>query len=982
MKLSRFKTMKTMLMYRGGLTRGVQLFLLLGGAIAVCPSPAAAAPQYNLSCPSCHGMPPVDSATRNPATGGFPGNHQTHQPTGATAANCGKCHGDASAYTTGHLNNRIDFGATINGTAGGQYLVSGSPVAFKNQTSVPVLGSCSSVNCHSDGKSGFRNTPAWGSSPAATTCVTCHDAAPATGSHPGAGNKHGLYLGTDTASCVKCHSDHGAEAAKFAHATSAGRGIDVHFTSSPNSGGTFSSNQCSGIYCHSNGQAGAARVYATPTWGGTTTCSSCHGTSSTTGAGALSGKHAEHVNNAAILGTNYGCKECHADTVGGTSNFTITDLSKHVDGSVTLAGAKVGTVTSGSCSATTCHTDGKGIVKTVTWTQTQTLGCNGCHGSATSIAGEPTYPTEGGGVLRANTHGKHVVSAADCANCHSRTTTTGTSIIANSQHTDGFINYTSGNGKIFGRQANKTCSDISCHSSNGRVKQVKAAQWGASLGCNGCHESTALATGAHAAHVGTKSYACEICHNATAIGSSAIKNAAFHMNYSTNVRLSMGTYNGNLTCSTSACHGSATPKWTDPGTGACGTCHAVTNPLIATNAHGAHFTAAYGPKLVQDVNGCQVCHIYTTATHANQTVNLNSGFSVNGTCSTCHQKTTDWTKAATVTCESCHSTTGGALSIINGKTAPDKTSAAVSGHGKPGVAQACTACHDRTGAHIGVAGGVTRLLPALGDGTTNLQCTYCHNNPLTVPTARFQNMSTHFLTYGGTQAMACNMCHDPHGAGSNLSMIRTKITYNNLSATINYTSRSNGWVDLVTSRGLCQVCHTATKYYKSGIAETSHYTSNCFDCHAHNAKGGAFKPSGTCDSCHGYPPMPRQTLTAISFGTMGNYTNARYEDYSGGGGAHGVEAHVPKTVKASEGWANCTNCHNGGDASHTRITPIRQHIGNVSVDLKQSFKKLNVGEFNTYTGAKLTDPPAVNSTGSCYNISCHFRMSPRWSTER
>ena len=974
-------SMKRKSVARNGIRMVLPLFLLSSAIFVMHSSPVLAAPQYNFTCSSCHAMPPVDSAQRDPATGGIPGNHQTHQPVNATSANCNKCHNDSAGYTTGHLDNRIGFSGDINGSGSGQYLVGGVQVTFKNQTSVPVLGTCSNVNCHSDGKSNYRTTPAWGSSPAGTDCLTCHDAAPVTGNHPTATNKHGLYFGSGTGSCVKCHSDHTAEASRFSHATSAGRAIDVHFTAAPNSGGTFSSNQCSNIYCHSNGQTGAASIKATPTWGGTTTCSSCHGTASTTGALALSGKHPQHVNNAAILGTNYGCKDCHVETVAGASNFTITDRSKHVNGTANLSGAKVGTVTSGSCSATTCHTDGKGTVKTVTWTQTETVGCNGCHGSATSIAGEPTYASEGGGLPRANSHGKHVASAADCASCHSKTTTTGTSIIAGSQHIDGFINYTSGNGKTFGKQVNKNCSDISCHSGNGRVKPVKAAQWGASLGCNGCHESAAIATGAHAAHVGTKAYSCETCHNATATGSSAIKNAAFHMNYSTNVRLTTGTYNGNLTCSTSACHGSATPKWTDASTGACGTCHAATSPVIATNAHDAHFTAAYGPGLAQNVTGCQVCHTYTTATHVNQAVNLNSGFSTNGTCSTCHQKATDWKNAATATCASCHSTIGGALSVINGETAPDKTAATTSGHGKTGIAQTCTACHDATGAHIGVSGGTKRLLSSLGDGTTNLSCTFCHNNPAKVPTARFQNMSTHFLTYGGAQAMGCNLCHDPHGTG-NLSMIRAKIKFSNNSATINYTDRSNGWVDLVTSRGLCQVCHTATKYYKSGVAETGHYTTDCFSCHAHNAKGGAFKPNGNCDSCHGYPPVPRQTLTAVTFGTLGNYTNARYEDYSGGGGAHVVEAHVPKTAKASDGWAHCTSCHNGGDAVHSKITPIKQNISNVNVTLKQSYKKLNVGEFNTYTGAKLVNPPAINTTGSCYNISCHFRPSPRWSTER
>ena len=40
--------------------------------------PASAASQYLLDCKSCHGMPPLDSPARDPLTGGFQGNHQTH----------------------------------------------------------------------------------------------------------------------------------------------------------------------------------------------------------------------------------------------------------------------------------------------------------------------------------------------------------------------------------------------------------------------------------------------------------------------------------------------------------------------------------------------------------------------------------------------------------------------------------------------------------------------------------------------------------------------------------------------------------------------------------------------------------------------------------------------------------------------------------------------------------------------------------------
>src|SRR6185369_7273662 len=98
-----------------------------------------------------------------------------------------------------------------------------------------------------------------------------------------------------------------------------------------------------------------------------------------------------------------------------------------------------------------------------------------------------------------------------------------------------------------------------------------------------------------------------------------------------------------------------------------------------------------------------------------------------------------------------------------------------------------------------------------------------------------------------------------HGS-PNLSMIRASIN----GKTINYINRSTGWVDTVSNQGLCQVCHTLTNHFKAGVVESNHPTTDCFNCHKHNAEGGAFKPQGDCNSCHGYPPVPKNV--AVTFG--------------------------------------------------------------------------------------------------------------------
>lgn len=60
----------------------------------------------------------------------------------------------------------------------------------------------------------------------------------------------------------------------------------------------------------------------------------------------------------------------------------------------------------------------------------------------------------------------------------------------------------------------------------------------------------------------------------------------------------------------------------------------------------------------------------------------------------------------------------------------------------------------------------------------------------------------------------------------------------------------DGVNDDSTPDGVCQVCHTQTKYWRSDGTRADHNAGlDCVDCHAHD---NAFLSS--CNSCHGYPP--------------------------------------------------------------------------------------------------------------------------------
>ncbi|WP_054696560.1 CxxxxCH/CxxCH domain-containing protein [Geotalea toluenoxydans] len=202
--------------------------------------------------------------------------------------------------------------------------------------------------------------------------------------------------------------------------------------------------------------------------------------------------------------------------------------------------------------------------------------------------------------------------------------------------------------------------------------------------------------------------------------------------------------------------------------------------------------------------------------------------------------------------------------------------------------------------------------------------------------------------------------------------ITCNITYNNTTSLFKTVKVGNLYT------GLCQVCHTKTKFF-SNYTAPQHYTSGCLDCHKHKSDKTvyAFQPSGGCDGCHGYPPV--QTMQA-GYGHMDNYSGARLQNYSGGGGAHDVAGHVLASAKATQVWTNCLKCHYGSDTSgnHMRGDYTKPSTVNVQVDPKYKFdSKLPI----TYSGNK-SDDRSLYQSGTCSNVSCHFQASPKWSSEK
>ncbi|HEX9306950.1 MAG TPA: CxxxxCH/CxxCH domain-containing protein, partial [Anaeromyxobacter sp.] len=380
-------------------------------------------------------------------------------------------------------------------------------------------GTCASVYCHSNGApadvaASYAAAITW--QPQGTwSCGSCHGTQAATGSMSKA---HALHTGTGGYgfTCEKCHASVAASPTLLTTTVVGGgkmlhvNGVkDVQFDAylGNSTGGSYGAGRtCSNTYCHSNGtDRTTSNGTTTPpsiawTSTGVSTCRYCHGGDATdltksigTSPDTGSAKHANHVNKASVIGTNFGCVSCHAATV--TANTVIGTKTNHVNaianvsfapitGPVSGASRAVGTYSAG-CAATWCHSDGRDSPNTsfapVTWTDTawnSTAICKGCHGRSTSVAGEPDHAT-------ANSHPKHVsasTGASACYDCHRTTVTVaGTAIATTNLHLNGDRDVQMASGTY--AMATKTCSNISCH--NGGT-----ATWGTTLACADCHSST------------------------------------------------------------------------------------------------------------------------------------------------------------------------------------------------------------------------------------------------------------------------------------------------------------------------------------------------------------------------------------------------------------------------------------------------------------------------------------------------------------
>jgi predicted CxxxxCH...CXXCH cytochrome family protein len=869
----------------------------------------------------CHGTTPANPPTPSVASGA----HTRHVGTNQYA--CTTCHDN---YTEPHMvNGKVKWNLT---SQGGSATYKGFNAFSTNYLATTgAYGSCANVYCHSSvqgtngtGAPASYATVTWGGS--ALTCNSCHASPMTTGSH----TKHTTGYNNRFV-CSDCHSGAGKDnEVKHADGT-----IDVAMSATY--GGTYSQaatppnngfGTCSTSYCHSDGNGGTVTV----SWGATTTCASCHGGDLASGSPVATGKHTAHINNAAVLGSNYGCADCHASTV--TGNTAIGTVANHVNKFKDYSGPKAGKGSSyntatGVCSASYCHTDGKGAAKGMTtdnWKAATTLDCKGCHGSDTgagsfaSVAGEPNYSNSGSGQPRANSHDRHMggLGLTVCVYCHGNTMAAGGTIVsASTTHTNKTIDVAPGGGKTFTWTAGtKTCSTIVCHGG------PAPATWGQLFpaDCTGCHGNNASSaipqtSGKHAAHmnnvavIGTN-YGCVTCHALTVSNDRAIADPAYHGNGFKNItgqlmsgRSSYASATG--VCSASYCHtdGKGTQKmvaannWKSAATLGCTGCHGSdAAPDFASSAGepnysstGAGTVRANSHKNHVDAGAasCVNCHaasvtVAGTAIATGSTVHANKGLDVvpgGG-------KSFTWTGAGK-TCSdiSCH---GGKGSFTQTWGAP-LTAECIGCHGNNAASAAPIASGKHT-AHMNNAA-------VLG---SNYNCSECHAKTINVDERSFAFPANHgngFRDYSGVRA----------GRSSTYS----------------------------TATGVCSAtyCHTDGKGTQKMAAASnwnSATTLDCKGCHGSDTGAGSF----------------------VSFAGEPNYSNTG----SGQPRANSHERHMGGT-----GGTTCIYCHGNTMAAGGTIVPTSTTHTNKTIDVAPGG-----GKTFTWTAG----------TKTCSTIVCHGGAAP------
>jgi predicted CxxxxCH...CXXCH cytochrome family protein len=914
------------------------------------PSPIQWGGSMPADCTGCHGG---NASSALPQTSGKHAAHMNNPTVLGTNYACVACH----ALTVSA--DRTIADPAYHGNGFKNYT---GPTAGGRSSYTTATGVCSAAYCHSDGKGTQKDMTVNNWKSAATLdCKGCHgaDAAPAFTSvagepnyaNAGAGlpraNNHQNHVDTGAATCAYCHSATVTTAGTAITGSHTNRVLDVVAGNGKTFTWTAAGKTCSNISCH-GGVGSFTQAWGT---GLTPNCLGCHGNNVASGTAIASGRHTAHINNAAVLGTNFNCTECHAKTINPDERSFATPAN-HGNGYKNYSGVRAGrdstyTTANGVCSASYCHTDGKGtqkITPATGWNSGATMDCRGCHGTDaapafTSAAGEPNYANTGANLPRSNSHQKHVGTsgqAATCTFCHGTTVNSaGTAITGN--HTDRTINVVQGGSKTFTwTGGTKTCATISCHGAGS-----PSAQWGQTLpaDCTGCHggalgSGTAISTNQHPAHINNAAvlganFGCAACHANTVSNNTTVSNAAIHGNGLANYSGAFGGKN-KATCNAAYCHSSgkgaagAVVSWTTGPAIGCNGCHGLTTTSGAPDyANGGAAT-------------------YLANSHLAHTTNI-SGSTGAASCYICHNNTVT-TAGTAIKTGSAH--LNGGLPDVNFNTGREATAV------WNGVAKTCSniACHGGANATWG--------------DPNSAGCQVCHgaltgahtihvNNFMALGPNAYGSYSANRST-GSVHRFGCANCHPTD---------ITKHQNGFVDVTLNKNKTGGGYLNslnnLVTTDG--------AGYTKGGPTNFTCETSYCHSSGKNLAQiAGDYRQSpnwyGTftgnrCGMCHDNPPQYAGQSHYVAASSMGNNGTPPYRD-----SGHMINIHYKSTSKGNNqrgflGFSSAGDKAHGNPAMATTIACYTCHSGVVSST-----------KIDTY---------AMNGSGSNFRCGrCHTAGTP------
>jgi len=937
------------------------------------PSPARWGQLFPADCTGCHGNNALSFA---PISSGKHKAHINNKTVLGKDYACANCHA-----LTANPDDRSIGDASVHGNGFKNYT---SPLAGSRSSYTTATGVCSASYCHTDGKGQqnvtFSSANGWKSPTAVQLdCTGCHgNNSPADfASVNGEPNYASTGAGTARANSHKNHVDSGADSCVFCHsATVTAAGAIIQDSTShvlnktidviAGGGKTFvygAGKNCSDISCH------GGKGSFTQTWGApiSADCTGCHGNNAVSFAPISSGRHKSHINNAATLGTNYNCTECHAKTVNADER-SFADRNLHGNGFVDYSGARAGKSSSydtatGACSASYCHTDGKGAQNVAFglgngWKSTTVYGnCIGCHGNNTpadftSIAGEPNYATQGAGLLRANSHNIHVGAdgATTCYSCHADVVgVTGTTV--NTKHINRFTTYSSSGvaGKTFTRGAGKTCSNIACHGSGS-----PAATWGDTLGCSGCHGGNAgndpITTGKHTAHINNpdigNNLGCADCHAQVVNTDTSFSNRALHVDGFANYSGANAGKN-KATCNAAYCHsngkgvaGTAIDWNTSPAFTNCVGCHGTATGAgtfisqagepnyqnqvgLFANSHQSHASAG--------ASSCDTCHINTVvpAGTAIKSGSLHLNSSINVDFNTSKAGLSAWYDAPNKTCNniSCH-----------GSGTPKWGDASTAG---------CTACHPNLSAthakHVGdlfTSGSVTFYNFTANRSVGSYYRFGCANCHPTDP-AKHRN-STIDITLNKNKA----------GAGF-------LVTLNNLVSddTSGYT---NGGANNITCETV--YCHSNGRTL-SLVAGDYKQTPNWY--------GDSFG-SNRCGGCHDNPPKYAGQSHYVAESSMGNNGSSPYKESGHMVGIHFRNNSRGNNLNGFLGYSSSGSMAHGNPAMATTISCYTCHSGIVSSTQIDTYAMTGTGSYFRCANCHTSNSRTPLQPGQIVNTALHI----------